>query len=35
MEKIAGCKNNHKNLSATKVGKHILSGFAMSKSIIF
>ena len=30
IEKIDECKNNPKNLSTTKVGKHIPSGFSMS-----
>ena len=30
IKKIDGCKNNHYNASATKVGKHIPSGFSMS-----
>ena len=30
IEKIEGCKNNPENLSATKVGDNIPSGFSMS-----
>ena len=30
VEKIDWCKNNPENLSTTKVGEHILSGFSMS-----
>ena len=30
LEQINGCKNNPQNLSATKVNKHIPSGFSMS-----
>ena len=30
IEKIDGCKNNPKNSSTTKVGKHYSSGFSMS-----
>ena len=30
IEKIDGCKNNPKNLSATKVTEHIPSDFSMS-----
>ena len=29
IEKIDGCKNNHENLSTTKVSKHIPSGFSL------
>ena len=29
IEKIDGCKNNHKNLSTTKVSSHIPSGFSI------
>ena len=30
IEKIGGCKNNPENLSTTKLGEHIPSGFSMS-----
>ena len=30
IKKYVGCKNNPENSSATKLGKHILSGFSMS-----
>ena len=34
IKKIDGFKYIHKNLSTTKAGEHIPSGFSMSKSII-
>ena len=34
-QRIGGCKNNPEERSATKVGKHISSGFSMSTILSF